>query len=101
MTRALPRKNGPRPAASAAVPGRSIFVFAVTVSGVAPPARACRQAGLQRRIHSLETAQDSLVLRPAKPIPDELEKLGSDGAFCRAVVWIAGQQDALARCRGA
>src|SRR5580704_13819329 len=71
-------------------------MFAVSVSGVAPPAWAGGQADLQRRVHSLQAAEDPLVLWSAQPIAHELEKLGGDGAFGRAMVWVAGESHVLA-----
>ena len=72
MTRPLTRQHRPGPPVSAAVPRRTVLMLAVAVPGIAPPARACGEADLQRAVDALEAAQNALVLWPAKAVADEL-----------------------------
>src|SRR5258708_4141595 len=94
--RALAGEDGPRPSATAAVPGRSVLVFAVPVSDIAPPAWAGGQTDLQGGVNALQAAEDALVLGTAQPVTHELEKLGGDGAFGRAMVWVSREAHVMA-----
>src|SRR3981081_1183382 len=101
MARALPGQNGPRPSAPVAVPWSAVVVLAIPITDVAPPAWTCRQADLQQPVYSLQTAKYSIVLRPAQPIPDQLQKLGCYGTFGGPVIGIGGEAQVLSGRGGA
>ena len=65
MPRALPGQHRPSAATTTAVPRRAVLVLAVLIAGIASPARTGGQAHLERRVHSLEAAQNAIILRPA------------------------------------
>src|SRR6266508_5901303 len=97
MTGAFARQHRPRPTPAAAVPGRAVLVLPVLVAGVAAPAWTGRQAHLQRRVHPLQAAEDSLVLRPAQPVADQLQELRRDRAVGWAPVGVGAEPDVLPR----
>src|SRR4029077_14766516 len=99
MPGALAGEHGPGPAAATAGPGRSLVVLAVKVSDISSPRWARGQADLERRVDTLQAAQDAFVLRPSQAVPDELEKLRSDRAGGGTVVGIACESHVLARLR--
>src|ERR1700674_3283409 len=97
MASALTGQDRPRATPTAAIPGRSVFVLAIEVTCVTPPARTRREAHLERRIDSLQAPKNAIILRPAEPIANQLEKLGRDGALGGTVVGITGETHVLAR----
>src|SRR5438477_954968 len=101
MPGALAGEDRPWSPASATVPGRSVVVLAVEVAYGSGPRRPRGQADLERGVDALQAAQDSLVLRLSQAVPDQLEKLRSDGAGGGTVVGIACKSYVLTGWSGA